>query len=249
MFFSIFDYKYFSMKRIITSIVLLTVLISCKQEKETPKVIYEDGKSKVETTAKDTTSFKVADLPILMEGTKYLIHPVGDVRVYDTDSKVYGSSKTNQVSYAISNYNRFEITGYFDNLNFQHIDSTNIKPLTYKNIQIQTATFLDGIAAKTKKQIMVYTLVDSDTNKDGKINQNDIRSLYLSSASGENFTKLSENLLELIDWNIIEAQNRLYFRCIEDINKNGAFDKNDKVHYHFVNLLADEWKVEMYIPN
>ena len=46
-----------------------------------------------------------------------------------------------------------------------------------------------------------------------------------------------------------KAQNRLYFRCIEDINKNGAFDKNDKVHYHFVNLLADEWKVEVYTPN
>ena len=237
------------MKRIITSIVLLTALISCKQEKETPKVIYEDGKSKVGTTAKDTASFKVADLPILMEGTQYLIHPVGDIRVYDTDSRAYGSSKTNQVSYAISNYNRFEITGYFDNLNFQHIDSTNTKPLTDQKIQIQTATFLDGIASKTKKQIIVYTLVDSDTNKDGKINQNDIKSLYLSTASGENFTKLSEEFQELIDWNIIEAQNRLYFRCIEDINKNGAFDKNDKVHYHYVNLLANEWKVEMYTPN
>ena len=237
------------MKRIITSIVLLTTLISCKQEKETPKVIYEDGKSKVENTARDTTSFKVADLPILMEGTKYLIHPVGDIRVYDTDSRAYGSSKTNQVSYAISNYNRFEITGYFDNLNFQHIDSTNVKPLTDKKIQIQTATFLDGIASNTKKQIIAYTLVDADTNKDGKINQNDIKSLYLSTASGENLTKLSEEFQELIDWNIIEAQNRLYFRCIEDINKNGAFDKNDKVHYHYVNLLANEWKVEMYTPN
>ena len=237
------------MKRIITSIVLLTALISCKQEKETPKVIYEDGKSKVGTTAKDTASFKVADLPILMEGTQYLIHPVGDIRVYDTDSKAYGSSKTNQVSYAISNYNRFEITGYFDNLNFQHIDSTNVKPLTDKKIQIQTATFLDGIASNTKKQIIAYTLVDADTNKDGKINQNDIKSLYLSTASGENFTKLSEEFQELIDWNIIEAQNRLYFRCIEDINKNGAFDKNDKVHYHYVNLLAEDWKVEVYTPN
>ena len=48
------------MKRIITSIVLLTTLISCKQEKETPKVIYEDGKSKVENTARDTTSFIVS---------------------------------------------------------------------------------------------------------------------------------------------------------------------------------------------
>lgn len=237
------------MNRIITSIVLLTTFISCKQEKETPKVIYEDSKSKVATIAKDTASFKVADLPILMEGTQHLIHPVGDIRVYDTDNRAYGSSKTNQVSYAISNYNRFEITGYFDNLNFQHIDSTIIKPLTEKKIQIQTATFLDGIASKIKKQIIVYTLVDSDTNKDGKINQNDIKSLYLSTASGEKFTKLSEEFQELIDWNIIEAQNRLYFRCIEDINKNGAFDKNDKVHYHFVNLLDNEWKVEMYKPN
>ena len=236
------------MTRIILSLALLISLASCKEEKETPKVIYEDAKSKVETTAKDTSGFKVADLPILMEGTNYLIHPIGDVRVYDNDNKVYGSSKTNQVSYAISNYNRFEITGYFDNLNFQHIDSTNVKPLTDKVVQIQTATFLNAIAAKTKKQIIVYTLVDADTNKDGKINQNDIKSLYLSTSSGEKFTKLSEEFQELIDWNIIEAQNRLYFRCIEDINKNGAFDKNDKVHYHYVNLLDTDWKVEVYSP-
>ena len=237
------------MKRIFFTFCLITTLFSCKEETETPKVIYEGGQAKAETKVKDTSSIKVADLPILMEGTKYLIHPVGDVRVYETNGKVYGSSKTNQVSYAISNYNRFEITGFFDNLNFQHIDSTSVSPLSDKKIQIQTATFLNTIAAKTKKQIMVYSLVDSDTNKDGKVDQNDIKSLYISSISGQNFTKLSEEFQELIDWNIIEAQNRLYFRCIEDINKNGAFDKNDKVHYHFVNLLADEWKVEVYNPN
>mgnify|MGYP000306263944 FL=1 len=191
---------------------------------------------------------KIADLPIHMEGTKYLIHPVGDVRVYDDFSKVYGSTKTNQVSYAISNYNRFEITGYFENLKFQHIDSTNVKPLTEEKIQIQTVTYLDRIAANTKKQILVYSVVDRDTNKDKKIDQNDIKSLYISTIDGSNFTKLTEDYLEFIDWNIIEAQNRLYFRCIEDINKNGAFDKNDKVHYHYVNLLDAEWKVETYMP-
>ena len=236
------------MKQTITSIILLITLCSCKQESETPKVIYGESKPKIESAIKDTASFKVADLPILMEGTKYLIHPVGDIRVYDTDSRAYGSSKTNHESYAISNYNRFEITGFFDNLNFQHIDSTNIYSLTDKKIQIQTATFLKGIATKTKKQIIAYTLVDADTNKDGKINQNDIKSLYLSTTSGEKFTKLSEEFQELIDWNIIVAQNCLYFRCIEDINKNGAFDKNDKVHYHYVDLLDKDWKVEMYSP-
>jgi hypothetical protein len=223
-------------------------LIGCK--KDTPKVIYDEANSSSKTNQikADTSSIKIADLPILMEGTKYLIHPVGDIRVYDDLSKVYGSSKTNQVSYAISNYNRFEITGYFDNLKFQHIDSTSVVALTDKKIQIQTATYLSGIAEKYKKQILAYTLVDADTNRDGKVDQNDIKSLYLSNADGSSFTKLSVDLQELVDWNIIESQKRLYFRCIEDINKNGAFDKKDKVHYHFVNLLADEWKVEEYMP-
>lgn len=229
-------------------LVAFVVLVACKQEKETPKVIYEEPKTNNNSRSIDTTSIKIADLPIHMEGTKYLIHPVGDVRVYDDFSKVYGSTKTNQVSYAISNYNRFEITGYFENLKFQHIDSTNVKALTDEKIQIQTVTYLDRIAANTKKQILVYSVVDKDTNKDKKVDQNDIKSLYISNIDGSNFTKLTEDYLEFIDWNIIEAQNRLYFRCIEDINKNGAFDKNDKVHYHYVNLLDAEWKVETYMP-
>ena len=235
--------------RIILSFALFLSLVSCKQEQETPKVSYEENKISQPSTPKDSSEFKVADLPILMEGTNYLIHPVGDVRVYDIEGKTYGSSKANQISYAISNYNRFEITGFFDNLNFQHIDSINVKPLTNQKVQIQSATFLNTIAAKSKQQIMVYTLVDADTNKDGKINQNDIRALYLSTTSGTKFTKISTNFQEVIDWNVIEKTNRLYFRSIEDVNKNGAFDKNDKVHYHYVNLLANEWKVEIYTPN
>lgn len=229
-------------------LVSFVVLVACKQEKETPKVIYEEPKTNNNSRSIDTTSIKIADLPIHMEGTKYLIHPVGDVRVYDDFSKVYGSSKTNTVSYAISNYNRFEITGYFENLKFQHIDSTNVRALTEDKIQIQTVTYLDRIAANTKKQILVYSVVDKDTNKDNKVDQKDIKSLYISNIDGSNFTKLSDDYLEFIDWNIIEVQNRLYFRCIEDINKNGAFDKNDKVHYHYVNLLDAEWKVEAYMP-
>ena len=225
---------------------LLVLLISCENQ-EKPKVIYEDTKTAVEPVKKATQEIEIADLPIQMEGTKYLLHAIGDVRVSESNGS-YGSSKTNSVSYALSNYSRFELTGYFKNIKFQHIDSTALRPLTDKNIQIQTATFLNTIAAKTKKQILVYSLVDSDTNKDGKIDANDIKSLYISEFSGAKFTKLSGELQELLDWNLVEVQNRLYFRTIEDINKNGAFDKNDKVHYHFVDLVSKDWEVQNYAP-
>ncbi|ESU22815.1 hypothetical protein FEDK69T_17180 [Flavobacterium enshiense DK69] len=229
-------------------LVLLALLASCKGEAEKPKVIYEGEKNTPEkTVVKDSSQIKIADLPIYMEGSKYLIHAIGDVRV-SAEGGSYGSSKTNSMSYAISNYNRFELTGYFENLKFQHIDSTDLRPLTDKAVQIQTATYLNTIYDKSKQQILVYSLVDSDTNKDGKLDANDIKALYISTMSGQKFTKLSTELQELIDWSVVEVQNRLYFRTIEDINKNGAFDKNDKVNYHFVNLLSKDWAVETYEP-
>lgn len=231
-----------------TVVALLALLAGCRQEIEKPKVIYEEAKnSAADNVKKDSSQIKIADLPIHMEGTKYLIHAIGDIRVSEERGN-YGSSKTNTMSYAISNYNRFELTGYFQNLKFQHIDSVAIRPLTDKPVQIQTATYLNTIADKTKKQILIYSLVDSDTNRDGKLDVNDIKSLYISNFSGTRFSKLSDDLHELLDWNVVEVQNRLYFRSIEDINKNGAFDKNDKVHYHFVNLLSKDWAREEYEP-
>jgi hypothetical protein len=54
--------------------------------------------------------------------------------------------------------------------------------------------------------------------------------------------------MELIDWNLVESKNRLYFRSIEDTNKNGEFDKNDVIHYHFIDLSSKDWKVQDYSP-
>lgn len=224
--------------------------VSCREEQEKPKVRYEQERPvrKADGGAPDSTEIKVADLPVLMEGTKYLIHPIGDIRIYE-NKKVYGSSSANDaISYAISNYSQFEITGYFENLKFQHIDSTNVYPLTDKEVQIQTATLLNPVAGRARKQLLVYTLVDADTNRDGRVDQNDIRSLYISDISGKNFIKISKDMQELIDWNVIAAQNKLYFRTIEDINKNGAFDKNDGVHYHFADLASADLAVTEYNP-
>jgi hypothetical protein len=228
--------------------VIIGTLVSCKDEVQKPKVIY-DAKSKAkEITNTDSTQIEVADLPIQMQGTNYLIHPVGDLRVFEKGSKRYGSSSVNDFSFTISNLGEFEITGYLQNLKFQKIDSDSIRPLSDKPVLILTATYLKSIADKSLNQIMVYTLTDSDTNKDGKIDTGDIKTLYLSDISGDNFTKVSADLQELVDWNLIESNNRLYFRTIEDTNQNGQFDKNDVLHYNYIDLAAKKWDVKSYKP-
>ena len=225
------------------------LLASCKEESEKPKVIYDASNKEKEMAKVNSTQIAIADLPIQMKGTNYLIHPVGDLSIYQNRAKSnYGSISTDQVSFTVSNTSELEITGYLRNLKFQKIGSDSIKALTEKPVLIQTATYLKSVADKTKHQIMVYTLADMDTNKDGKLDSSDIKALYLSEISGDKLTKISADFQELIDWSLIESKNLLYFRTVEDTNKNGQFDKNDVLHYNYVDLSNKEWKVSSYQP-
>jgi len=246
------DLNFFKMKNSIKYLLLLitAAFIGCKEEPKKPKVSHEKASSVKEQAVVDTSQVEIADLPIQMEGTNYLIHPIASLNLYggSSKSKYDSSSSVSSTSFKVSNYGENEITGYLQNVKFQEIGSDSIKALTDKPILIQTATYLKSVSDKTKQQVLVYSLADMDTNKDGKLDTNDIKSLYISEISGNRFTKVSADFQELIDWNLIEAKNRLYFRTIEDTNKNGQFDKNDVIHYHYLDLSNKEWKVFDYSP-
>lgn len=228
-------------------LALIILLVGCKEETEKPKVIYENTSKERSEPKIDTSKILVADLPIQMEGTSVLLFPIGEFSVANGSSRVkYAGSE--RESFVVSNSSEYEITGYLSNFKFQQIGSDSLTVLTDKPVLIERVTYLKTLADKTKKQFLVYVLEDMDSNKDGKLDSNDIKDLYISDINGSNFKKLSTDFQELIDWNIIDSQNRLYFRTIEDINKNGAFDKSDKVHYHYVDLLDKELKVVEYNP-
>ena len=231
---------------LIFSTVLLTLLCSCKDENpEKPKVRYEDSSKVSAATPIDTARIEIADLPIQMPGTNYLIHPIGDFRTYDGRNKSYGYDKG---SFTISNFSEYEITGFLHNLKFQEVASDSLRSLTNKRILIQTITFLKVLADKTGQKVLIYTMADMDTNKDGRLDSNDIRTLYLSDVSGDRFTKISADFQELVDWYLVDVKNRLYFRTIEDTNKNGEFDRNDVLHYHYIDFSNSAWEVQEYNP-
>ena len=75
------------------------ILISCEDKPEPPKVIYEDkSTTAVQKAADDTTQIEVADLPIHLEGTSFLIHPVADMGVAANNRKKnYGYNKVQSV--------------------------------------------------------------------------------------------------------------------------------------------------------
>ncbi|QBZ99163.1 hypothetical protein [Flavobacterium sangjuense] len=228
------------------SLIIVAGFVSCKKEEaEKPKVTYETTSKVKPEVVVDTNQIEVADLPINMEGTNFLIHPIG---VISGKGKGIKSSSDSEVSFTVSNYGEYQITGYLKNLKFQEIGKDTIYALTDKPILIETATYLKTFADKSKQQLLVYSLADMDTNKDGKLDGSDIKSLYISAISGQKFTKLSVDFQELVDWKIIESKSILYFRTIEDTNKNGELDAEDSLKYQYVNLLDKEWKVISYKP-
>lgn len=231
------------MKNYIYILLTLSVLLfSCQEEKVKPKVKYSGKEAK--SLQKDTTKLEVADLPIQFEGSNVLVYTIGNLTLGDINKK--GSYETTNsyegvVGFNVSNSMENEITGYMQNLKFQEVGSDSLHVLTDKVLFIERVSFI-----KNYKMLM-YILADADTNQDGVIDSNDIKSLYISTELGKNFTKVSPELQELADWKHIESTNKIFFRTIEDANKNGEFDKKDKIHYHFLNL-KDNNKVSEYFP-
>ena len=165
------------------ALIVVALFSGCKKdEAEKPKVTYETtSKVKPEVVA-DTNQIEVADLPINMEGTNFLIHPIG---VMTAKGKGIKSSSDSEESFTVSNYGEYQITGYLKNLKFQEIGKDSLHTLTKKQILIETATYLKTFTEKTKQQLLVYSLADMDTNKDGKLDSSDIKSLYISTISGQ----------------------------------------------------------------
>ena len=223
---------------------------SCGNE-EKPIVIYpENGQSENVELKKDSTLIEISDLPIHIDSTKYLIYPIGEFKMYGAgSSKIYfGSTSYYDGSFKISGFNQYEISGNLNNLKFQHIESEDLIPLTDKIIKISSVSFLRDIFNLTKRQYLVYRVWDQDTNRDKKLDNDDIETLYISKIDGTKFAKLTSEYQELIDWSTVKVKNRLYFRSIEDTNKNGEFDESDKIHYQYVNLNNEDWKVMEYQP-
>jgi len=236
------------MRNLIILGFVLIFFTSCRND-EKPKVTYpENGKIENQELKKDSTLIEIADLPIHIDSTKYLIHPIGEYEIYGSRSSYFSSSSYGSGSFSVSGFSRYEISGNLYNLRFEDIESEKTSLLTDKNIRIKSVQFLHEIFEKTNEQFLVYRVLDKDSNRDKKLNDFDISTLYISNIDGTKFTKLTAEFHELIDWNAVPIKNRLYFRSIEDSNRNGDFDKEDKISYQFIDLSDKEWTVKQYKP-
>ncbi|MCT4588116.1 MAG: hypothetical protein N4A71_09870 [Carboxylicivirga sp.] len=238
------------MKHLIPFALLTMLLFSCNNN--TPKVVYQQSADSLSNPLLiDTLAIVVAGLPVHFDGTNHLLHLVGKTKPHKSGRKAFMSSySSGSSSNNTSFYYRGQssVSGDIDNVRFQHIDSSSYVNLTNKQLIIKSIDFIGHKDVSEIEPVLLYNIIDQDTNKDLELNGYDIESLYISNSAGQHFKKLTPHYEELIKWELIVIQKRIYFITSEDINKDGKFNKTDKFHYYFIDLMDKNKKVIEYNP-
>lgn len=244
-------------------VFLTTVLLfisSCIEKREAPKIDYnhtETDSLTIEDAISDTTKTIIATLPLSFDSTNVLIQPSGLVNIKNIKSTdIYNSisslpdkkSRGKEPEFHSNGIYGDELSGKMSNVYFDDLTTNTQVLLTNSLISIHRIVYLREIAKKTGKDYLIYFVYDKDTNRDGELDSNDILSLYISKLDGKDFTKITLGSHELLNTKLISLANRYYFTTIEDINKDGHLNKEDKYHYYYIDFSADSYKIVEYDP-
>lgn len=245
----------------LSALSLLFLLVACNS-KEKPSIdsnaTQELAELTMDSVLADTSKILVANLPFHFDSTQVLLHTIGFVEIKDRSSKSFDIniiSKSDSYSdydkdgyYFLSGKQNYSVSGNITNLFIEDLETNTSRMLTEKALNICHIQYLKEIAKKINKHYLLYTVYDKDYNNDKALNSLDIPALYISDLTGKNFTKLTQDYHKYDSGIFIPLNSKYYFRTVEDVNKDGYFDKKDKYHYYFVDLINNPYQAVAYNP-
>jgi hypothetical protein len=227
---------------------LSLVIVSCGRNDK--KIDYENTAGNdtlaMKTLVEDSTKVLVSDLPVHYDSTGYLIHPIG---LLDPEDRTGSSLVKSGSSGSGYDYDSYAFSGNLTNLVFENMLTREQRILTKKALYIRSFRYLQEVNKKTGKHIIIYTVIDRDSNNDKKLDYNDLESLYLGNMDGTGFTRISKNMEEFSEGNMITEELKYYFKTLEDINRDGKYEwRHDRFHYYYIDFHTEPVKVTEYNP-
>ena len=226
------------MKNILALFFLAGVLFSCS-EPRVPGVVTGDEPAHVQTMDslfEDTTKVLNVHLPSLVDSARQiLVHEI----------YLESNNKTQERSY--SKKGEYYDVPNMVNLIFEDVINQKKHLLTDNQIRI---SYYHQLQDKKENRYFLYRVIDRDYNKDGKMNSDDVESLYISNIDGTSFSKLTKDK-ENVQYNDkawIHSIDRYYFTTLKDSDKNGSFDPKDEMHHYYIQFNSGGYNVVEYNP-
>lgn len=236
------------MRKLFVVITLAAAFMGCDEQNQ--KINHEieiDTVATLDDRLKDSSRVIVSELPIKFDSTVILIYPIGMVNLQERGGySKFGSGSYSSSEIGSSYFNNDDFRGDFINIIFQ--DKAGKRALSKNKMAINRGIFLREIYNFNKKGYIIYFIYDRDTNGDKEYDRDDLEALYISNVDGTEFSKLSPELHEFYDYRILKNDNKLYFRTLEDINKDGKLNNKDKFHYFLLQFNDDGYSITEFNP-
>ncbi|APU09360.1 hypothetical protein A5M85_03385 [Cellulophaga lytica] len=236
------------MKKAITAIILLAIIIQSCNNKAAKKHIIN---SNTEQEKSNSVNKEIADLPLQIDSitSQILIHPIISISANSKNYLNRSSYKNDNITNDRTIHHNDIITGNIVNLKFQAINSNRLISLSSKDILINSITFLRDTYKKTTKEILLYSVIDTDTNNDKQINQKDQSTLYISYIDGSYFKRISITNKDIIHHYKFTLDNqKLYFNTLVNTNKDNTLNTQDSIYYAYIDLLSNNLNIIPYTP-
>lgn len=212
-------------------IIVMTIIIACSRNRKSDEKSKKEKEHPENQDDKSKNGKIIYDNPIRIESSNKLIIPLieeFDDNLLESFKRDYLNSGRTHISNYHLTYNQI-VSNNLRNIIFYDLITKDSKFLLDRNVLISKFYFPNKKIDTLKTEFYLFTLIEKDSNKDEKFDNEDAEIVYLSDLEGKNIIQLTSENIQLLKWDMYPDFDMLVLAVKTDSNNDNEFSKDDNV--------------------
>lgn len=220
------------MEHTVPSLLLVALLAACGNQQQGPAVELDGPVTQAQIDSIVSTFSFVYEAPMQLDSGTHALMPMS-IRE-DRSSKIgisdsYGYDK--------------EYSPRYWNVLFLDLRTQETHLLTDQRMRIDAIHVHRRGEGQVLSRHVLYTIVDQDVNKDGRLDYGDPKHLSISDAAGRGLSPVSPVEEDLQGWNVLEGQDRLIIRTLADTDGDHTYEVHEDANVYVYDLPTRQLKL------
>ncbi|MCC6542019.1 MAG: hypothetical protein IT225_07340 [Flavobacteriales bacterium] len=126
----------------------------------------------------------------------------------------------------------------FWNILFLDLRTKATHLLTDRKIMIDAVHTYTHEQGELLSRNVLYTVIDKDINKDGRLDYGDPSHLGISALDGSGFRAVSPVDEDLLGWEVVNGDDAIVIRTRVDTDADGAYEAHEEIRLHVFDLAS-----------